>query len=1480
MTIVNTYHKALLLMACTALPLPLVAAISPGGGVAASSDYTAKPPAVIESTDPLIIIDLSVELTQQAEAYTDGNLNYGPNICPDRTTVAGRTSGICYFDNYDYIGYFDSKKCYLYDTNGANTGVQTAESPYTGPSGGVYRGSTPNPATKPDRHFFKPSSLAKADHTCAGANEWSGNYLNWATMSAIDEFRAAMTGGARLLDTVGANAETLLVNNYDKSWRFVPKAIGRGGSAITKSGYTFNNDSKDLTPFNTNTLVAINHNGALEHKVQFYDGGGALLGEYNVIVKVCDPAVGLEDNCVEYTDGTNTWYKPEGLLQKNAVKMRYALSSYIAQNGNTRNGGVMRALAKYIGYVKPADGGGLEVNNAGELAADGRLVYNPDAQTYIAGKVTNSGLINYINNFGLGPNGYKANDPVAELYYESLKYFKGLAPTAEYSSGMNDAMYDNFPVYNKKSDWDASEPLSNVCQTTYKLYVGDQFAWADHNLPGSSCVTHIPASSGAEPSGPDTDIQACTQTNTVGTMENYSPGTLGSRTRGRSNNGWFIAGLAHYARTNDLRSEDGIQTIKTFMVDTAEYSGSPPQKQANPLWLAAKFGGFEDTNNDKNPNTPIGDLEWDADGDGVPDTYTVANQPDNLVNGLNAAFAEFSKGSASSSAAAVVSNSAGGTGAIYQALYEPRVTGDGAGEIVDWTGTVISFFIDDLSRFREDCLWDVTANAGAGACVGSGNKILEDTDPEIKFRAAIDPTTSEKVVVYDRYSVSAGTLIASDHSFKEMGVIFDAAKNLASLDDSKIPTQRAYNDVATDGRYILTSLNGTDTVPFDSTTFTALDTNDSTDDPRRLLAIEGATEFDPVTSADLGEALVNFIRGQDQNIPGWRSRKITTKVGTTTEVTTKRMGDIINSAPVVVGRPSDIFSVRYADPEYAFYVRRYADRRQVAYVGANDGMLHAFNAGFYGTDSATAKPTFATSPADLSSGTGSAKTAVRHPLGSELWSYVPYNLLPHLQWLKELEYPHVYYMDGNVQSFDVNIFDDCSSNAIDTCTHPYGWGTILVATMRFGGGDISIDPNSDSDGDPSDDLTMRSAIVVFDVTDPEQPPVLLAEITHPELGYTTSKPVVYKERVANSNGDIGGSVDNWYLSFGSGPAGTDAASKTAALKNAVSNQNARLFVYDLKNNSFVSGYAPKILTETNSFVGDLSVMDWNNDYVDDAIYFGTVGGSVSSPTGQLMRFAPGGKLAPSLMLSGSNQPYTAAPKPLLDRRGEAWVFAGTGRFFVADDILSSQQQSYHGVKENTLSYPTIDKADLVDTTDIVIFADGSATAPDTVSDAKVASPSTLVNETATTYSQVRSIVSNSPHGWFIDLGNTAARNLLSATLIREILLFDEYTPSGDTCSPAGSSRLFNLNMLSGTPSSDITFATDPGITNAAGSIKVLGGIDMGDGQIIGISAHRDTAIVGMGGGSGSGGFRMTNTTATISKIPFGRRSWREIPINN
>jgi Tfp pilus tip-associated adhesin PilY1 len=54
-----------------------------------------------------------------------------------------------------------------------------------------------------------------------------------------------------------------------------------------------------------------------------------------------------------------------------------------------------------------------------------------------------------------------------------------------------------------------------------------------------------------------------------------------------------------------------------------------------------------------------------------------------------------------------------------------------------------------------------------------------------------------------------------------------------------------------------------------------------------------------------------------------------------------RLGDIFHSTPLVVGSPSPLFF----DVGFQNFAAKYRDRTAVVYVGANDGFLHAFNAG-------------------------------------------------------------------------------------------------------------------------------------------------------------------------------------------------------------------------------------------------------------------------------------------------------------------------------------------------------------------------------------------------------------------------------------------------------------------------------------------------------------------------------------------------------
>ncbi|MDM4767711.1 PilC/PilY family type IV pilus protein [Pelomonas sp. SE-A7] len=80
-----------------------------------------------------------------------------------------------------------------------------------------------------------------------------------------------------------------------------------------------------------------------------------------------------------------------------------------------------------------------------------------------------------------------------------------------------------------------------------------------------------------------------------------------------------------------------------------------------------------------------------------------------------------------------------------------------------------------------------------------------------------------------------------------------------------------------------------------------------------------------LSSLNSGANMVSFLRGQAQ---------------TQYRVRNKILGDIVNSSPVYVGKPG--FS--YTENSYATFKSSNASRAVTLYVGANDGMLHAFDA--------------------------------------------------------------------------------------------------------------------------------------------------------------------------------------------------------------------------------------------------------------------------------------------------------------------------------------------------------------------------------------------------------------------------------------------------------------------------------------------------------------------------------------------------------
>lgn len=117
----------------------------------------------------------------------------------------------------------------------------------------------------------------------------------------------------------------------------------------------------------------------------------------------------------------------------------------------------------------------------------------------------------------------------------------------------------------------------------------------------------------------------------------------------------------------------------------------------------------------------------------------------------------------------------------------------------------------------------------------------------------------------------------------------------------------------------------------------------------------------------LGEARVNFLRGDRTGESG--------QGGAVFRRRATVLGDIVHSAPALVGAPS--ISVQAAG--YAQFHAIASKRRSTVYVGANDGMLHAFDAS----------------------------------TGAELFAYVPAALHTELRKLSQPGYMHQSYVDAS-----------------------------------------------------------------------------------------------------------------------------------------------------------------------------------------------------------------------------------------------------------------------------------------------------------------------------------------------------------------------------------------------------------------------------------------------------------------------------------
>lgn len=548
---------------------------------------------------------------------------------PTAVSVAHPTR--TYSSANNYLGYFDPAKCYKYRY------VSDAA----------------------DDNYFYPTRLA-TNRKCSG--EWSGNFLNWASMQTIDPFRWALTGGYRWIDTPELTV-------LEKAWS------GGQGSASSNfpNSTTTGSEIAGATPFtgaasfgtsilgwgNKMRFMAVasgspSYIGTATH----FSGTASLAKLYEVYVrvKVCDSSVGLEaDKCVAYGNGH---YKPEGLMQKYASKIRYSTFGYLASDdtGNTnlkRDGGVLRAAQRFIGPTQPVPGSSDIPNPLTPEwdSSTGVMTKNPNAADATASStaavpIVDSGVMNYLNKFGeINRTVYKRYDPVSELYYAALRYFRNLGNVPAWSSmdGVTDdvrkTMMDGFPVITQWKD-----PVQYSCQRNFILGIGDVNTHADRNLPGATTGSKEPA---MPPEVFADTVNAVDWTNKVGTLQGLT--NLGTTLIPSNDAGYLMAGLAYYANTTDIRPDlAGKQTIKTYWLDVLE-GGYKTNRQ---FYLAAKYGGFNPPTTfsvDTATATQFADNKgwWSTTGETIggqdkPDNFYTANRPDLMVQGLTSAFSSIS----------------------------------------------------------------------------------------------------------------------------------------------------------------------------------------------------------------------------------------------------------------------------------------------------------------------------------------------------------------------------------------------------------------------------------------------------------------------------------------------------------------------------------------------------------------------------------------------------------------------------------------------------------------------------------------------------------------------------------------------------------------------------------------------------------------------------------------------------------------------
>ena len=520
----------------------------------------------------------------------------------------------------------------------------------------------------------------------------------------------------------------------------------------------------------------------------------------------------------------------------------------------------------------------------------------------------------------------------------------------------------------------------------------------------------------------------------------------------------------------------------------------------------------------------------------------------------------------------------------------------------NWTNPFSGSSAQQNAR-RIDDLWHA-AYDGRGVFLGAQNP----TDLSRRLSEAIsnitDRTGAASTVALNSASLSTDTRIfqarfsSGEWSGQLRAIPIDPDGNLGSLlwdAGELLKTQTAFGGWGTN-RPIITS-DGTTGVPF------------------RWANLSGAQQAALNKNATgtfdgFGSQRVDYLRGDtdNENVLPYNFRF---------RLDDFKLGDIIHSAPVFVGAPPFLYSDTIESVPYSTFRANQNTRIPMVYVGANDGMLHGFDA----------------------------------ETGEERIAFVPSKVYPTLNALTDPAYLHQYYVDGSPTAGDA--------------FYNGAWHTVIVGTLRSGGQGIFAlditDPSTFSEADAVNTVMWQ-----------------FSDADDTDMGYTFGEATIAKMQNGQWVAIVGNGYNNTENDGNQSFLGEAVLYiidiETGTLIKKISTQHGMAQSFDGTTPNGLT--SPAAVDVDGDFIadliyaGDLQGNMWKFDVQDSNPNNWDVA-SAAGPTPKPLFIAKDASNVP--------QPITVRPQVSQHPDGEGgfMVFFGTGQYMETGDNSSTPPQQVH-----------------------------------------------------------------------------------------------------------------------------------------------------------------------------------------------------------